>query len=83
MNIAKLSRTTTFRVTLVYSIFFTVCVIMLLGFIYWNTATEMTRRVDQILYLERRDFVKTEPELIPKKIEGSIRRDQRHIYLYG
>lgn len=56
---------------------------MLLGFIYWNTVTEMTRRVDQILLLEKQDFVNVQLELIPKKIEGSIRRDQRHIYLYG
>ena len=83
MNVAKLSRTTTFRLTLVYSIFFTACVILLLGFVYWKTAREMTRRVDQILNLEKQDFTNAPPDSIPKRIEGGVKRDQRHIYLYG
>jgi hypothetical protein len=52
VNISELSRTVAFRLTLLYSLFFAACVIMLLGFVYWQTATEMTRRVDQILTLE-------------------------------
>ena len=83
MNIAKFSRTTTFRLTLVYSIFFTVCVIMLMGFVYWKTAREMTGRVDQILILEMQDFVGTRGDLLPGKIAEGIGRDQRHIYFYG
>ncbi len=83
MNIAKLSRTTTFRLTLVYSIFFTLCVVMLLGFVYWKTAREMTRRVDQILNLEEKDFSQAAPDRLPRKITESIERDKRHIYLYG
>ncbi|MHB1099627.1 MAG: sensor histidine kinase [Burkholderiales bacterium] len=83
MNIAKLSRTTTFRLTLIYSIFFTMCVIMLMGFVYWKTAREMTSRVDQILILEEQDFTRTPSDLLLGKIGESIRRDQRHIYFYG
>ncbi len=83
MNVAKLSRTTTFRLTLIYSIFITACVIMLLGFVYWKTAREMTRRVDQVLELEKQDFVMSSADSLPRRIEESIRRDQRHIYLYG
>ncbi|NNM83058.1 MAG: HAMP domain-containing histidine kinase [Burkholderiales bacterium] len=81
MNVTNLSRTTTFRLTLVYSIFFTVCVITVLGFIYWKTAREMTSRVDQILRIEREDFSRTGN--VEERVGERIRRDQRHIYFYG
>lgn len=83
MNIAKLSRTTTFRLNLVYSIFFMLCVIMLLGFVYWKTAREMNRRVDQILKLEEKDFAQSSPDMLPLRIMEGVERDKRHIYLYG
>ena len=56
---------------------------MLLGFVYWKTAREMTRRVDQVLELEKQDFMQAPADSLPKRIEESIARDQRHIYLYG
>lgn len=83
MNIAKLSRTTTFRLTLVYSIFFTLCVVMLLGFVYWKTAREMTRRVDQILNIEKKDYAVANPGNLTAKISEGMRRDLRHAYLFG
>jgi signal transduction histidine kinase len=83
VNIAKLSRTTTFRLTLVYSIFFTLCVVMLLGFVYWKTAREMTRRVDQILNLEKKDYTRASLDSLPVKISEGMRRDRRHTYLFG
>lgn len=83
MSISELSRTVAFRLTLFYSIFFAVCVIMLLGFIYWQTAAEMTRRVDQILTLEKVHFTEVGLDRLPDEIDKSIQRDQRHIYFYS
>ena len=80
---SKVSRTVVFRLTLFYSLFFALCVVMLLGFVYWQTAREMNRRVDQILTLEERHFVSLPPERLPDEIEKSVARDQRHVYLYG
>lgn len=83
MSISKLSRTVAFRLTLFYSIFFSVCVIMLLGFVYWRTATEMMRRVDQILVVEKTRFAEVGRNRLSDEIYKSIQRDRRHIYFYG
>lgn len=83
MSISKVSRTVTFRLTLFYSLFFTLCVVMLLGFVYWQTAAEMTRRVDQILTLEKDRFTGVRFDRVPDEINKSIQRDQRHVYFYG
>lgn len=83
MSVSELSRTVAFRLTLFYSLFFTTCVILLLGFIYWQTATEMTRRVDLILRLEKQRLTALRPDQLTDEIDKSILRDQRHIYFYG
>ena len=83
MNIAELSRTVAFRLTLFYSLFFTLCVVMLLGFVYWQTAAEMTRRVDQVLLLEKNRLAATRFDRLPDEIDKSIQRDRRQIYFYG
>ena len=83
MNVSELSRTVAFRLTLFYSLFFTTCVILLLGFIYWQTATEMTRRVDQVLRLEQQRLTALPADQLADEINESILRDQRHIYFYG
>ncbi len=83
MSISELSRTIAFRLTLFYSLFFTICVVMLLGFVYWQTAAEMTRRVDQILTLEKVHFTEVGLDRLPDEIDKSIQRDQRHIYFYS
>ncbi len=80
---SKVSRTVVFRLTLFYSLFFALCVVMLLGFVYWQTAREMNRRVDQILTLEKRHFASLAQDRLPEEIERSVARDQRHVYIYG
>jgi signal transduction histidine kinase len=80
---SKVSRTVVFRLTLFYSLFFALCVVMLLGFVYWKTAREMNRRVDQILTLEKRHFAELSQDRLPEEIERSVARDQRHVYIYG
>lgn len=83
MSITELSRTVAFRLTLFYSLFFTLCVVMLLGFIYWQTAAEMTRRVDQVLLLEKTRLSAVRADGLPDEIEKSVQRDRRQIYFYG
>jgi signal transduction histidine kinase len=83
VNISELSRTVAFRLTLLYSLFFAACVIMLLGFVYWQTATEMTRRVDQILTLENIRLAGIRRDHLPDEIDKSLQRDLRHIYFYA
>lgn len=56
---------------------------MLLGFIYWQTASEMTRRVDQVLTLENIRFSEVRFDRLPDEIDKSIQRDQRHVFFYG
>ncbi|OIR18104.1 alkaline phosphatase synthesis sensor protein PhoR [mine drainage metagenome] len=56
---------------------------MLLGFIYWQTATEMTRRVDLILTLEEAHFNQVGSNNLSDEIDKSVQRDQRHVYFYG
>ncbi len=80
---SQVSRTVVFRLTLFYSLFFALCVVMLLGFVYWKTAREMNRRVDQILTLEKRHFAELSQDRLPEEIERSVERDQRHVYIYG
>jgi signal transduction histidine kinase len=83
VSVSELSRTVAFRLTLFYSLFFAACVILLLGFIYWETASEMTRRVDQILTLEKQRLTALRADQLTDEIDKSILRDQRHIYFYG
>jgi signal transduction histidine kinase len=79
----SLSRTIAFRLTLLYSLFFAACVILLLGFVYWQTATEMTRRIDQIITLEKADLLATDHALLADKIDKNVLGDRRHVYFYG
>ncbi|MGA9667378.1 MAG: HAMP domain-containing sensor histidine kinase [Gallionella sp.] len=83
MSIPELSRTVTFRLTLFYCLFFTICVLLLLGFVYWETAAEMTHRVDQTLTLEKSRLDEVQPDLLPDEIGKSILRDRRHVFFYG
>lgn len=83
MIVSNISRTVVFRLTLFFSLFFTLCVVMLLGFVYWRTAAEMTRRVDQILTLEAGHFLSIRARYLPDEIEKSIQRDQRQVFSYG
>lgn len=83
MNISKLSRTITFRLTLFYSLFLAACIVMLLGFIYWQMTAKITRRVDQFLVLEKTRLTGVSHGLLPDEISGSVKRDLRHFYFYG
>jgi signal transduction histidine kinase len=50
----RLLRTTTFRLALIYLLFFSLSVIALLGFIYWSSAGFMARQTDATIDVEVR-----------------------------
>jgi signal transduction histidine kinase len=83
VKITEFSRTVAFRLTLFYSLFFALCVVVLLGFIYWQTAAEMTHRVDQVLVLEKNRLAGVNPDRLAAEIGKSVERDRRHIYYYA
>ncbi len=49
MRIPELWRTTTFRLTTLYGAVFALGVVLLLGLVYWRTASTLTHRVDAIV----------------------------------
>ena len=49
MRLPEFIRSTTFRWTLVVSGAFAACILLLFGFIYWQTAAYMTARVDNTI----------------------------------
>ncbi|MEO7558566.1 MAG: HAMP domain-containing sensor histidine kinase [Gammaproteobacteria bacterium] len=52
MRIPNLFRTTAFRLTLLYAALFAVSVLVLLGFIYWNTINYLNAQTDQGIQTE-------------------------------
>lgn len=83
MTISKLSRTVAFRLTVVYSIFFAICVVSLLSFIYWQTTSDMIRRVDSALNLEKQDLLRIDGARLRAKIDENLKHDLRHVHLYA
>jgi len=51
-----LLHSSTFRLALIYMVLFGVSVLMLLGFIYWSTATYLTQQTDQTIEAEIADL---------------------------
>ncbi len=49
MRLPEFIRTTTFRWTLAVSGAFALCILLMFGFVYWQTAAYMTARVDGLL----------------------------------
>jgi len=83
MRIADQWRITTFRLTVVFGAFFTVAVVVLLGFIYWQTQSYLTGQVDTVLQGMEADFSGMDRAALPEQIEHSILFDPRHIVLIG
>ena len=83
MRIADQWRITTFRLTVVFGAFFTVAVVVLLGFIYWQTQSYLTGQVDTVLQGMEADFSGMDRAALPVQIQHSILYDARHIVLIG
>ena len=79
----ELWRITSFRLTLLYGGLFAVAVVVLVAFVYHQTAAYQIRQVDQLLRNEMHAFGAGPRDALPGEIEHEMRRDVRHINFYG
>ena len=79
MRLPDFIRSSTFRWTLVVSGAFAVCIVLLFGFIYWQTASYMTRRVDVAILADVNTIAAQEPEQRLAALKERLRRDPRRI----
>jgi signal transduction histidine kinase len=70
-----LSRTTTFRLTALFGAVFASGVILLLGLVYLQTASYLTRRVDSILTIEAERLERDGPDIMPLRLQHEAARD--------
>jgi signal transduction histidine kinase len=72
-------RSTTFRWTLAVAGAFVLCIVVLFGFVYWQTATYMTSTFDDLLTGELRIIAADSPERRLAQIESRLRNDPRRV----
>jgi signal transduction histidine kinase len=83
VRLPELIRTTTFRWTLAASGALAFCILLMFGFVYWQTAAYMTARVDGILVGESEMIAGDPPERRLKAIHERLSQDPRRIRLAG
>ena len=83
MRLPEFARSTTFRWTLGVAGAFVLCITLLFGFVYWQTAIYMTSRVDGLITQELRIFADDSPERRLTAIEDRLRQDPRRIRIAG
>jgi signal transduction histidine kinase len=76
-------RTTTFRWTLGVAGAFVLCIVVLFGFVYWQTAAYMNSRIDGVLAQELDVFTALTPEQRLVQIEDNLGQDPRRIRMVG
>src|SRR4029077_8387203 len=76
VRLPDFARTTTFRWTLTVAGAFVLCILVLFGFVYWQTAAYMTSRVDGLLTEELNVVTASTPE-------WWLRQDPRRIRVAG
>lgn len=81
--IAKLWRSTTFRMTVVFGAIFGGAVTLLLGFIYWETQSYLTAQVDTVLKGMAVTYAHMPRDKLADQIDQSLLYDARHISLVG
>jgi signal transduction histidine kinase len=83
VRLPEFIRTTTFRWTLAASGALAFCILLMFGFVYWQTAAYMTARVDGILVGESDMIASDAPERRLKAIHERLSQDPRRIRLAG
>ena len=83
MRLPEFIRTTTFRWTLVVSGAFALCILLMFGFVYWQTAAYMTARVDNTIARDADAMARDAPERWHEGIDERLRQDPRRIRLAG
>jgi signal transduction histidine kinase len=72
MRLRELLRTTTFRLSLLYGLIFTIGAVALLGLVYLQSAVYLTRRVDRILAAEASSLAAAPPAQLSRRIDEAI-----------
>jgi signal transduction histidine kinase len=83
VRLPDFARTTTFRWTLAVAGAFVLCIVVLFGFVYWQTAAYMTSQYDVLLVEELRVFAANTPEQRLAEIDDRLRKDPRRIKIAG
>jgi signal transduction histidine kinase len=83
VRLPEFIRTTTFRWTLVVSGAFALCILLMFGFVYWQTAAYMTGRVDNTIARDADAMARDAPERWREEIDERLRQDPRRIRLAG
>jgi signal transduction histidine kinase len=82
MRLSALTRTTTFRLSMLYGLLFAVGSVALLGMVYWKSAVYLTKRVDGILNTELTALAQSpRPGLRQRLVEElTLNGDQTNIF---
>ena len=83
VRLPDFARTTTFRWTLIVAGGFVLCALVLFGLVYWQTANDLTSRIDDLLTGELRIIVALSPEQRLAWIDDRLRDDPRRFRTTG
>jgi signal transduction histidine kinase len=79
----ELTRTTPFRLTLIYGAVFASAVVILLGLIYWQTAGFMARQMDSIVIAKAHELQDGGRDGIIARVNEAVAEDSRAVEFYG
>jgi signal transduction histidine kinase len=83
VRLPEFTRTTGFRWALLISGAFAVCILLMFGFVYWQTAADMTAKIDQLLVDHAETLADAKPEERPQVVKDYLREDPRRVKLAG
>src|SRR5215472_14051483 len=83
VRLPDFARSTTFRWTLGVAGAFVVCILVLFGFVYWQTAVYMTARIDGVITEDLRIIAADSAERRLAELEDRLRQDPRRIRIAG
>jgi signal transduction histidine kinase len=70
--VRQLWRTTTFRLTVLYGLIFSLGMVAVLGMVYLQSAVYLTRRVDRILNIEADSLTRAPPSALAQRIGEAV-----------
>jgi len=83
VRLPEFIRTTTFRWTLLGSGVFALCILLMFGLVYWQTAAYIVARVDTTIARDADAIARDSPERWHEAIEERLRQDPRRVRLAG
>lgn len=83
MSLPDFIRTTTFRWTLAVAGMFGVFIVLLFGFVYWQTRQYLTSRSDAVITLQAQIFADAPPDKRLDAIDLILRQDPRMVHYAG